>query len=325
MSHKASLACAGALAAAATFAGISPALAHVFVGARFFPTTLLVEDPGVNDELTLPTFAYLTNPDGSKQFDYSFEYAKRITPDLAISVGGTFTQLRNPSARGFQNFETGLKWTFFLSPEHEFLLTGGFKVEWGHTGAAAVGAKPFTEWGPRLFFGKGFGDLPTSLDPLRPLALTGVFGVSYPTRPFHIALEVEDEVPILEIEKEPTVFNWGLTLQYSLPYMNANVLEVGGPEFLRHLIPLVEASFATPVGNIPVGGHTTIGVVSPGILYVGRYFQLGASALIPINSASGRNVGAIAQLHFYLDDIFPDTIGRPIFAPPGFQAARAPF
>jgi hypothetical protein len=46
---------------------------------------------------------------------------------------------------------------------------------------------------------------------------------------------------------------------------------------------------------------------------VGDYFQVGVEAIIPINSASGTNIGAIAQLHFYLDDIFPNTIGRPLF------------
>ena len=34
---------------------------------------------------------------------------------------------------------------------------------------------------------------------------------------------------------------------------------------------------------------------------------------IPANAASGHNTGVIAQLHFYLDDIFPNTLGKPIF------------
>jgi len=43
MSHKAFLPCAGTLALAATLAGISPALSHVIVGPRFFPSTLTFE------------------------------------------------------------------------------------------------------------------------------------------------------------------------------------------------------------------------------------------------------------------------------------------
>ncbi len=57
---------AGALAAA-WLAGAAPALAHTIVGDRVFPATLTIDDPGVNDELALPSFAYMTaaNPDGS--------------------------------------------------------------------------------------------------------------------------------------------------------------------------------------------------------------------------------------------------------------------
>jgi hypothetical protein len=31
------------------------------------------------------------------------------------------------------------------------------------------------------------------------------------------------------------------------------------------------------------------------------------------NSRSGSQVGRISQLHFYLDDLFPTTIGRSLF------------
>ena len=43
-------------------------------------------------------------------------------------------------------------------------------------------------------------------------------------------------------------------------------------------------------------------------------FRLAVEALIPINRQSGSNIGVIGQLHFYLDDIDPRGIGRPIFA-----------
>ena len=35
----------------------STAKAHCFVGDRFFPATLIVDDPCVNDELSVPTIA----------------------------------------------------------------------------------------------------------------------------------------------------------------------------------------------------------------------------------------------------------------------------
>ena len=35
--------------------------------------------------------------------------------------------------------------------------------------------------------------------------------------------------------------------------------------------------------------------------------------MIPVNRQSGTSVGVIAQIHFFLDDIFPNSIGRPLF------------
>jgi hypothetical protein len=36
-------------------------------------------------------------------------------------------------------------------------------------------------------------------------------------------------------------------------------------------------------------------------------------ALIPANKASGSNVGVIAQFHVFFDDLFPNSLGKPIF------------
>jgi hypothetical protein len=35
--------------------------------------------------------------------------------------------------------------------------------------------------------------------------------------------------------------------------------------------------------------------------------------MIPLNRDSGKAVGAVLQIHFYLDDLFPHSIGRPIW------------
>lgn len=52
----------------------------------FFPATLAIDDPGVTDELALPTISMSkTGDDPSfKQLDVSAEFAKRITEDFAI-------------------------------------------------------------------------------------------------------------------------------------------------------------------------------------------------------------------------------------------------
>jgi len=40
--------------------------------------------------------------------------------------------------------------------------------------------------------------------------------------------------------------------------------------------------------------------------------ELGAAAEIPINP-SGASVGVFVLLHLFVDDLFPGSIGRPIF------------
>ena len=77
------------------------------------------------------------------------------------------------------------------------------------------------------------------------------------------------------------------------------------------LIPLVEFALETPL-NRGAGGQTT-GTINPGIIWAGQQFQFGVEAIIPINERTGDNVGVIAQLHFYLDDLFPHSLGRPLF------------
>jgi hypothetical protein len=167
MSHKASLACAGAIAAAATLADISPALSHTIVGNRVFPATLDIDDPGVNDEFALPSFAYIANPDGSNQYDFSVALQKTITADLSFSIGSAFTHLTNAlkpdgtigTLNGWQNLETQLKYVPYQNAEHEFIVAVAGSAEWGHTGNASVGAEPFTSLTAKGFVGKGFGDV----------------------------------------------------------------------------------------------------------------------------------------------------------------------
>src|SRR5207244_2132100 len=131
---------AAALAAVAVLTSSTGALAHCFVGGRFFPATLAIDDPCVADELSVPTVsAFRTGDDPpARQLDVSFEYSKRITETFGISIGSTWTHLRTPgmpSASGWQNLETTFKYQFLTLPEHEFVMSAALSVEWGNTGA----------------------------------------------------------------------------------------------------------------------------------------------------------------------------------------------
>jgi hypothetical protein len=304
---------------------LSQSVAHEIVGNRFFPATLGIDDPGVNDELSLPTVDSFKTGDVPpvRQRDISGEFSKRITEDFAISFGSTYTFLgpMDPTAagaNGFQNLDTTFKYRVFKNAEHEFVMSVGLSVEWGGTGAANVGAETFNTYVPNIYFGKGLGDLPDTLSWIRPVAVTGQVGYAIPARNFTTTFGIDPDTgnQTVDTELHPRVLNWGGTIQYSMPYLRSAVVDLGLPDLINHLIPLVEATMQTPVANTLTSGTMTTGTINPGVIWVGNTFQIGIEALIPINRQSGTNVGVIAQLHLYLDDIDPRGIGKPIFGGP---------
>jgi len=304
---------------AALFVLSRTASAHGFAGARFFPATLSTDDPFVNDELSLPTVSSIVTPNagGTRDTEIAVDIAKRITPNFGVELGESFMNLKPPherSANGFGNLELGAKYEFFENDEHELILSLGADVEIGGTGNKRVGADSFTTWAPALFFGKGFGDLPDELSFLKPLALTGVVGVAIPTSA-STRTATQNEATRereIEIERHPDLLEWGFAVEYSIIYLEEQVKDIGLRAPFDRFIPLVEIALETPLDR-GQGGQTT-GTINPGLIWSGKYFQIGAEAVIPINSRTGSDVGFIAQLHFYLDDLFPHSLGRPLFA-----------
>jgi hypothetical protein len=322
MSHKASLACAGAFAAAAIFAGIGPASAHTVIGNRIFPATLTIDDPGVDDEFTIPTFVYTyssspTYPpvDGAQSYSFDFFYGKRITSDLEFSIDSAFLHQVNPRLNGWLGIETEVKYQIAVSTEHEFVVSVGVAELWGNTATPeivmATPALKYTTITPKAFIGKGFGDVENEW--LRPIALTGEIDYLVPTVP-----NVYQNGVL--VNQFPTTLVYGATIQYSLQYMNSYVREV--PEILRNLIFDVEAIITTPVsnigpsslGNVP-GTHETTGFVGPGLYYLAHDYELGVYGAFPINQGSGKHPGVFAIVDFFFDDLFPNTLGKPIFGP----------
>jgi len=279
---------------------------HGFAGARFFPATLSTDDPFVNDELSLPTVSTIKTPEG-RETSIAVDIAKRITPNLGIELGESFLEL-NPNGEhessGFGNVELGAKYRFFTSEKHETIFSLGAGVEIGGTGQKRVGAESFSTWTPAFFFGKGLGDLPDTLSLLRPVAATGVVGITIPT-------SASTRTSDMEIERHPNVLRYGFALEYSLIYLQEQVKDIGLRAPFDRLIPLVEFSFDTPL-NRGRSGETT-GTINPGVIWSSKYVQFGVEAIVPINERTGKSVGVIGQVHFYLDDLFPHTLGRPLF------------
>jgi hypothetical protein len=300
------------------FSATGRAYGHGFAGARFFPATLSTDDPFVSDELSLPTVSTIRTPDdgGTRETDISVDISKRITPEFAIEISETFTAL-NPregrAANGFGNLELGGKYQLLKNGEHEAIVSIGLGVEVGGTGGRSVGADSFSTWAPGIFFGKGFGDLPNEVKFLKPFAITGQLGVAIPTSAStrSVTIDVQTGERDIEVERHPDVLEWGFALEYSLIYLQSQVQDVHLHPPLDRLIPLVEFAFETPL-NRGEDGQTT-GTINPGVIWAGKYFQVGVEGVIPINERTGNNVGVIAQLHFFVDDLFPHSLGRPLF------------
>jgi hypothetical protein len=309
-----SLARAAVLAVIGLALSNASALAHCFVGARFFPATLAIDDPCVADELSIPTVAWSRTSDqpSAQQLDISGEFSKRITEYFGVSVAPAWTRIAppgGPNVSGFQDLETTFKYQFLTLADHEFVMSTALVIDWGGTGALGVGADTFTTYMPTLYMGKGFGTLPDSLGWARPFGFTAQVGYAIPSSSSSTTV---DDSGNISVDLHPQFVNYGFSLQYSMPYLKSNVVDLQLPDVINHLIPVVEAQFQTPVANNFGTGIGTTGTINPGVIWVGSYFQVGLEAMIPINHASGSGVGVIGQLHLYLDDMFPHTIGQPL-------------
>ena len=286
------IACACALAAAAT----DDARAHGFAGKRFFPATLVTDDPFVADELSLPTIAYVKVPGDngpSRETDYSVDLSKRITENLGFGFGATYKEIKpddGDTQHGFDNLAASVKYKFYQSNEHETILSAGIDWDIGGSGSKRVGAESFSTFTPALFFGKGFGDLSDEAKYLRPFAVTGSLGIGIPSRASTTTVNEDGDT---DTERHPHTLQWGFALEYSIPYLNANVQGTGWSEPFNGFITVVEFSFSTALDR---GQHGTTGTINPGLIWAGRYFQLAAEAQIPLNNRSGSRVGLVAQL-----------------------------
>ena len=292
-----------ALAAALSIGTATNALAHAVCGNRVFPATLVMDDPGVSDELSLPTITYLPIPaangaPGGRSIDYGFEIDKTITEYLGIAINDDyFTQhgAGQPNLKGWNDVTLTLKDKFLCIEPLELMMSMGVIHEFGGTGSSllrnagvidAVGSTA-----PTWDVGKGLGDLPIGM--FRPFALTGELGY-----------QISDTPSV-----SPNQWNYAASLQYSIPYLQQHVKALDMPDFAQHLMPLVEVSMSSPDR-----GPTT-GQIAPGVIYLGNTYQIGVEALIPANRATRQlqGTGFLVQFHLFTDDLMYDTpIGRPL-------------
>ena len=107
----------------------------------------------------------------------------------------------------------------------------GFDISWAGTGTGIFeGTGGQNTYSSLVVAGLGFGTLPQSLKYLRPFAITAEFSTTTPGQDW------------TNCNPNVSTFNWGFTLQYSLPYFNSQVASIDN-DFLKRLIPIAEFAF----------------------------------------------------------------------------------
>lgn len=277
----------------------SSAAAHVVCGDRVFPTTLTMDDPGVSDELSLPTLLFTPTPSGETNA-YGFEWDKTITQDLGFAINGDQAAQFSPTTtlRGWDDTTVTLKDHHPCSPSVE----NHKELSWsvgvirlipgtGSTQLRDAGAIPTVGFtAPTFYIGKGLGSLRDA--GLRPLALTG-----------EISRVISDRTSV-----SPNAWNYAASLQYSMPYMQQHIKALNIPNWMTRTTPIVEFAMTTPDGGTPTG------TISPGLLYDANNWQLGAEAIMPANHTThlGQGTGFVIQFHVFLDTYYKSWFGRPI-------------
>jgi hypothetical protein len=292
------------------------ALAHGFAGDHMFVSTLIIDDPNVADEASLPTFSYLPQSTDSgpapAAYGLSAEFDKRITENFGFSLATGYNWLTQPgtkTATGWSNLEVTLKYKPYVNAEHEFMLSVGVTRELARTGAngsngGVLGNDDSSSTSPTIYFGKGFGDQPIGF--LRPLALTGE--LSYTIADKKLKVDPVDGSPVNN--GIANAWSGGLSLQYSMRYLSSQVKDYGLPAFVNRLTPLVEVAWSSPASK--PNQDSTQYLIAAGVNYTAQDYAFSIEALIPGNRQTGSHLGVIAQFHLYFDDMFPNSLGKPI-------------
>lgn len=279
-------------AVALTLCGMAPAFAHAVAGQRLFPSTLTFDDPGIGAELPL-VFSHVRE-DGRNQDDFDIEIAKPITPNFSLIAGTGYsgaTGAGTPPVHGWGNLELGGVWQLYRNASSESIGSFSITRSFAHTGSRAT-RDDVSAWSPEFHFGKGFGQAGANW--LRPFALTGSIGLDLPNA-----------------RDEPRMLDWGLALQYSIPYLQNFVKYAGIKAPFDKMIPVIELPMQTCLDR-GCRGQTT-GYVAPGVIWIGRYMQWGFELQVPVNHRSGHSVGVMFGFDLYLDDLTPHGFGAPLF------------
>lgn len=255
--------------------------AHGIVGDRYFPPTIVVDDPFAANEIHAiggrTANIGLAPPSNATGNIGGFGASVEPLDGLGVSLDGVY---RSPNGNlenggsGFDNIYYRVKQELWTDIRHEFQFSAGMSGQFAHTGTKSTDS--FTTYTPSVFFAKGLGDLPDEMAWLKPAAITGVLGYQVPS-----------------IRNAPQSITWGLTLQYSVMYLNDHVAPTGWDNWANRLIAIIEFPMQTCMSNNC--RHQVFGSINPGVVWVGDHVNIATELVVPTNSASGKGTGFLVQ------------------------------
>jgi hypothetical protein len=271
--------------------------AHGVVGDRSFIEPFVTEDVNPKNELVIarPEWDHSREAD---TFHLGFGLEKKLADRFSLTLESEWLHVsprdeEEPNESGFGNLSAALKYAFFVDAAHEAILSAAVEAT-APTGSERVGAGRDWAFAPILLYGKGFGDLADGLGWLRPFAVQG-----------DVVLEVAAN------DERTTRFVHDIAFQYSVPYLQAQVRDLGLSWPLANLIPVVELNFERGLSGEGEGKSAL--TTTPAILYIDDYVEVGVAGRFPLNGTAHDELswGVMGIVDLFIDDIFPWSTWQP--------------
>lgn len=273
------------------------AYGHGYVGERAFIEPFVTEDVSPKNEFVVSRPQWLSGAEG-RAFSLGVSVEKKLADTVSLGLETDWNSISpepasEPQATGFGNLGVTLKKAFLVSPPHESILSIALEAE-APTGSNDAGAEPYWVFAPIFLWGQGFGVLPESLRYLRPLALQGDLA-------FEIGLDGQ----------HTTFFKTDFCFQYNLQYLQEVVRDVGLGWPLNRILAVTEFNLEQGVSGKEAGLGEF--VVTPGVVYLSHYIEIGIAGRFPLNAGTGEDLdyGVIGIVDLFYDEIIPALAWQP--------------
>jgi len=213
---------------------------------------------------------------------------KMVSPTSSLSLfGGSQRYSGEFGGNGLSDLELSYKQVVLDFRKVEFLFSVAPSLEIP-SGDPSV-AETHPRAGADFLYEKGFGELPESLAPLRALALEGDF--YWDSK--------------LTGARDDLIFT-NAELEYSIEYLDANVLHVTANNFVRYLTPHLDFEYAQYLS-----AHRNTSApdfeLTPALAWLNNVFEVNLGIQIAMNrsSSSTGSVGFVWLVGVSLDAVWP--------------------